>query len=156
MPAPSAVPETSLELLRTFAAPIEKVFDAFTRPEILERWFTQARKHEQKVQITEQDLRVGGRMRLVNTLANGDVYRLECEYREVSPPRRLVFTFTWTSHPNHGDSVVTVDLEPLDPQRTQVRFRQDRFPSVKSRDEHLGGWIECFDVLQEELPQFLK
>lgn len=150
------LPDTSLEISRTLAAPIEKVFDAFTKPEIMERWFTQARKQEQTVTIIEQDLRVGGFLRLENTLASGEVYRLECEYREVTPPRRLVFTFVWTSHPGHGDSVVTLELTPLDSQRTRVFFRQEGFLSVKARRDHEGGWKECFDVLEEELPNFLK
>ena len=151
-----ALPETSLELRRTLAAPIERVFDAFTKPEIMERWFTQARTQEQTVKVIEQDLRVGGRMQLVNTLASGEVYRLECQYREVTPPRRLVFTFVWTSHPGHGDSVVTVELTPIDSQHTSVYFLQEGFLSVKARKDHEGGWAECFENLEKELPAFVK
>ena len=147
--------EHSLEIKRTIAAPVEKVFDAFTKPEITERWFTRSAKSDQVVKVTELDLRVGGRLRLEVATPKGEVYKLLCEYREIERPRRLVFTFVWVSHPGHGDSVVKVDLHPLGPSRTEVRFRQEEFLTAKSRDDHEGGWIECFDVLEKELPTFL-
>lgn len=155
MTTPQSVPETSLEITRTIAAPIEKVFDAFTKPGIMEQWFTRSAKQDQVVKVTELDLRVGGRLGLDVTTPRGDVYRLLCEYREIERPQRLVFTFVWVSHPGHGDSVVTVDLQPLGANRTEVRFRQEGFLTVQARKEHEGGWIECFDVLDKEMPTFL-
>jgi uncharacterized protein YndB with AHSA1/START domain len=140
----------SLELERVLDAPNARAWDFFTKPELMERWFTNAH-HNQVVKISEQDLRVGGHLRLTNTLVSGEVYRLDCEYREVSPPRRLVFAFVWLSHPHHGDSVVTIELAPLGAERTRVRFRQEKFPSAKARDDHRGGWIECFEVLRQSL-----
>ena len=156
MPATQPVSEHSLEIRRTIAAPVEKVFDAFTKPEIMERWFTRGAKQNQVVKVTELDLRVDGRLMLEVTTPKGDVYRLACEYREFERPRRLVFTFVWVSHPGHGDSVVKVDLQPLGPSRTEVRFRQEEFLSAQARKDHEGGWIECFDVLEKELPAFLE
>ncbi len=155
MASKPTLPETSLEITRTIAAPIEKVFDAFTKPEIMERWFTRSARQNQFVKVAELDLRVGGRLRLDVTTPQGEVYRLLCEYREVKRPERLVFTFVWVSHPGHGDSVVTVDLRPLGTGHTEVKFRQEGFPTVQARKEHEGGWIECFDVLNKEIPAFL-
>jgi uncharacterized protein YndB with AHSA1/START domain len=146
--------ETSLEITRTIAAPIEKVFDAFTKPEIMERWFTRGVQQNQVVKVTELDLQVGGKLRLDVTTPKGEVYRLLCEYREIERPRRLLFTFAWTSHPEHGDSFVIVDLESQGANRTEVRFRQQGFLSAKAARDHEGGWIECFDVLEKELAAF--
>jgi uncharacterized protein YndB with AHSA1/START domain len=77
---------------RTFEAPAEAVFDAWTNPEVLRRWWKAAPSHE--VTVAELDLRVGGGYRLaMNDTESGEQHVVHGTYREVSRPDRLVYSW---------------------------------------------------------------
>lgn len=91
-----------LELRRTFAAPREKVFRAWTEREALERWMC----HDGDANATrylELDVRPGGRYRMevtttkgyrtAGTTPPGERYLLFGTFREVKPPEKIVFTW---------------------------------------------------------------
>ncbi len=85
---------TTLEVSRTVAAPRETVFQAWTDPEILTKWWRVDAGWS--TPIAEVDLRVGGRYRLGMFEPGKDgPYVVGGEYREVTPPEKLVFTWIW-------------------------------------------------------------
>ena len=99
----------AVRLERTFAATPEEVFDAWTSPEVLTRWW--AAQPSWTSPGCEVDLRVGGRYLLRMRDEDGRVYAVGGEYREVDRPRRLVYTWCWegtdgpdpgTRQPRHG------------------------------------------------------
>jgi uncharacterized protein YndB with AHSA1/START domain len=84
----------TLRIERTFQAPAEAVFDAWTSEEVIRRWW-QAEHHWETTEA-EVDLRVGGVVRVVMRDPNKDVeYGGGGTYTEIEPPTRLAFTWIW-------------------------------------------------------------
>jgi glutathione S-transferase len=133
----------ALEVRRTFAAAPERVFAAWTTPEELKLW---AGPGPIECPVTEVDLRVGGRFRINMRDPNGKEYRVVGTYREVDPPRRLVYTWSWETDPLVTDSLVTVDFHDRSG-KTEVVLRHEKFPDAERRDRHQVGWTACLEKL---------
>ena len=140
--------QTTLQLTRTFAAPREKVFRAWTDPEEVKRWFHPPGYETPSAEI---DLRVGGRYRLgMRKLPDGEVFYLSGTYREVRRPERLVYTWQWEAEPELGDTLVTVEFHDRGGS-TEVVLTHELFPNEKARGEHERGWSSSFDKLAKIL-----
>jgi uncharacterized protein YndB with AHSA1/START domain len=140
--------ETSLRVERSFDASPEEVFDAWTSPEVLRRWWA---VHPQgSTPVAEVDLRVGGRYRLTMEAPDGSRHTVVGEYREVERPSRLVYSWQWEldSGERGHISTVTVAFLPRDG-RTQVVLEHTELPDAESRDQHAQGWSACLAVLRE-------
>jgi uncharacterized protein YndB with AHSA1/START domain len=133
----------ALEVRRTFAAPPARVFQAWTRPEELKRW---AAPGPMETPLAEVDLRVGGQYRIHMRAPDGAEHRVFGVYREVDPPRRLVYTWTWEDDPEVIDSVVTVEFHDRGGS-TEVVLRHEALPNKDRRDKHEVGWNGCLDKL---------
>ncbi len=138
--------EEMLNLRHVFRAPPEKVFAAFTDPKIVAAWFGPTRT---RVNVVELDLRVGGDYRFDLHMANGEVNKLVGTYVEISPPRRLVFTWSWTGGETQN-SEVTLDFE-AHINGTELHLVHRKLPSADQRDNHEKGWISSFGCLEEAL-----
>ena len=92
-----------LTMTRRFNAPPAAVFDAWTNPEVLRRWFAAGPDAECAEAVV--DLRPGGAYRLAMKVPTGDVYVCIGEYVEIDRPKRLVFTWRWEGMPAEGDGV---------------------------------------------------
>jgi uncharacterized protein YndB with AHSA1/START domain len=145
--APSAQTQeqASVRVSRTFQASRQRVFKAWTDPELLIRWFIE---DDSEMQVRELDLRVGGRWRFDGT-ERGRPWALEGEFREVVPPERLVYTWKWADEPalgGPGDTVVTVEFREKG-NATEVTVTQDGFTNSVARAEHDRGWVGCLERL---------
>jgi uncharacterized protein YndB with AHSA1/START domain len=144
---------TTLRLRRTFAATPEEVFDAWTNPEVLIRWW--AAQPTWTSPGCEVDLRVGGRYTLRMRDDDGKTYAVGGVYREVDRPHRLVYTWCWEGtdgpHPGHV-SLVTVELH-ADPEHggTTVVLEHSELASEESRAGHESGWIGALDNLARRI-----
>jgi uncharacterized protein YndB with AHSA1/START domain len=85
--------EIALELTHRFAGPREQVFDAWTNSEVLKRWWAAGATWD--TPLAEVDAREGGSYRLSMRTDEGEVHTVYGEYREVRPPERLAYTWTW-------------------------------------------------------------
>jgi uncharacterized protein YndB with AHSA1/START domain len=83
-------------IVRTFDAPKHLVFEAFTTPELVERWWHARRG---RVTLCEIDLRVGGLWRYVMIAADGTEVGFHGEYREIVPNERIVSTEVYEGLP---------------------------------------------------------
>ncbi len=138
--------QTSLRLERTFAAPREKVFRAWTDPEAFVKWFSPSDQHETRIQL---DPRPGGRYSIEMKTPEGRLYRGAGTYREVRAPERLVFTWKWEHEPA-GESETLVTVEFLESgSGTRLILTHERFATETSRQEHEKGWTDCLDRLQK-------
>jgi len=141
-----AVPRSrELWITRTFDAPRELVFRAWTEPERAKHWFAPAGC---TVESCTMDLRPGGAWRSCMRWPDGSDHWQGGVFREIVPPDRLVFTFAWedeAGRPKH-ESVVTVRLADLGG-KTELTFHQAVFESESSRDSHAGGWNSTLDLL---------
>lgn len=140
------VSDRELLIMRVFDAPRELVFEAWTKPEHLIRWWGPAEFPADSITV---DVRPGGRWRhSLRSLEDGSLLWHEGEFREVVPPERLVFTFAWDGS---EETIVTVTFEERAGGKTLMTFHQAPFSKVPDRDGHIEGWTSCFDRLEEHL-----
>jgi len=98
--------ERELVVTRTVNGPAHIVFEAWTRPELLERWWA-PKSFPISLLSCETDVRVGGRYRLVFGY-EGSTMEFFGRYLEVTPHSRLVWT---NDEGDDGGAVTTVTLE---------------------------------------------
>lgn len=141
--------EQELVIDRTFEAPRDLVWKAWTDAEQMKHWsapkgFT--------MPVNEGELRVGGKWRSCMVTPEGKELWLGGEYREIVAPERLVFTHAWDGPDGKPgpETLVTVTLTEQGG-KTKMNFRQTGFDSVESRNGHNDGWSQCFDLLAELL-----
>src|ERR1700694_2027981 len=89
-------------LTRVFDAPRHLVFDAFSKPELLKRWFG---PRGWSLVGCEVDLKVGGGFRFVLRGPDGKEMGMRGVYREIAPPERSVHMESFDDYP--GESQVT-------------------------------------------------
>jgi uncharacterized protein YndB with AHSA1/START domain len=143
-------PTLALEVKRVIKAPIARVFEAWTKPELIRQWFCGCGGGMKSAKI---DLRVGGQFVYVLAREHSE-FSLHGEFREVNPPKRL--SFTWNNEESCagtiGDSEtqVTVDFTEL-AGGTEVRIKHERFTNADSRDRHSDGWTRLLENLEKVL-----
>src|SRR5438270_13274485 len=84
------VPAKEIVIERVFDAPRERVFDAFTKPEHLQKWWG---PRMVSIPVAEFEARPGGRVFLAERALDGTMNYLAGEVREIERPSRLVFAF---------------------------------------------------------------
>lgn len=89
--------DRELAFRRVFNAPRRRVFDAWTKPEHLVRWYG---CHSSSLIVCEVDLRVGGSYCFVVRMTDGTQHALSGVYRDIVPPERLVFTQRFNDDPD--------------------------------------------------------
>jgi uncharacterized protein YndB with AHSA1/START domain len=146
--ANQATAQHELVITRTFDAPRNLVFKAWTAPEHMVRWLG---PHNFTAPSCKMDFRPGGAYRACICAPDGKEYWMRGIYREIVEPERLIFTFSWEEDGERGrETMITITFgEQGD--KTRMTFRQAFFETVENRDSHHGGWTECF----ERLAQFL-
>ncbi len=149
-----AIKEDNLKVLvieRIFDAPRERVFKAWTDPEQMMQWFC---CKDFKVVLAEVDLRVDGKWRSSMESSEGNIYTEVGVFHEIAKPERIVTTWAWEAiggeekHEIGYETVVTVNFEVYETDKTKMLFRQEFFETVESRDSHNQGWSEAFDNLE--------
>lgn len=100
--------DSEIRMTRLFNAPRELVFEAMSKPEHVKQWWGRLGEGY-SVPVCEIDLRVGGRWRFVNRHPKGEA-AFHGEYKEVSPPDRIVFTEIFEDFPD-SPSLVTSELK---------------------------------------------
>jgi uncharacterized protein YndB with AHSA1/START domain len=137
----------TLRIERTFQAPAEAVFDAWTTEEVMRRWW-QA-EHGWETSEAEVDLRVGGVVRVVMRDPNTDVeYGGGGTYTEIDPPARLAFTWLWDGDTRR--TLIELDFEETGGVTT-VSFVHSGLWDEEAVRSHEGGWGRIFDNLGRAL-----
>lgn len=131
----------SIVVRQVVPAPPERVFEAWTDPAQLRRWWGPP-----GVECIEAvvDLRVGGAFRLANQLPNGHVLEISGEYHAIDPPNLL--RHSWhVGDPAEGEpSHVTVAFTPHG-QGTEVTVTHENVTDPADRQSREAGWIGCLD-----------
>jgi uncharacterized protein YndB with AHSA1/START domain len=142
-----------LRIERTFTAPAEAVFRAWTSEEVMRRWF-----HGQQAWETptaEVDLRIGGAVRVVmRDPLEGTEHGGGGHYTEIDPPTRLAFTWSWDDDPT--ETLIELDFTESDGATTVV-LTHNSLRDEDSVRSHEEGWNTCLDnlarALDEEQPR---
>jgi uncharacterized protein YndB with AHSA1/START domain len=132
-----------ISLKRVMKAKRARVFDAWTKPDLMARWFF---PDAQWSAIVQCDLRVGGHYELNMRDVEGRTHKQFGEYREISPVSRLVFTWSCLEL-SVIDSVVTVELQDSG-DLTELTLTHVLPPDPKIRREHEEGWTGCLGNLE--------
>jgi uncharacterized protein YndB with AHSA1/START domain len=142
----SAAPRPALTLKRRLNAPPAQVFQAWTDPQKIVRWFGPAATIPDSVKA-EMDVRVGGRFRASFTTDNGEYHEVGGVYREVVTNERISFSWAWHSTPER-ESLVTITLRP-DGGGTLLTLHHEQFFDEAARDGHVRGWTGTLDKLEQ-------
>ncbi len=144
---------SDLEILitRRFDAPARRVYEAWTNPELVRRWWV--RNEGETMTVCDIDLRVGGSWRYVTRVPSGDEFGFHGTYLEIVPNERLVTTEVFEGYPD-GEAVNTWTVDERDGVTTlSVLVRHS---SVENRDGHLnsgmeGGMQICMNNIEDLL-----
>ena len=146
--------DTEVRMQRVFKAPRAFVWDCFTKPELLKRWFV-CRGYA--LSVCEVDFRVGGYWRYVLTHPERPQMGMGGEYLEIQAPERSVHTEAFDDFP--GQATVTGEWHERD---GVTEFTGTvRYPSKEVRDAVLAsgmadGASECYDNLARVLAETVQ
>ena len=134
--------ELVLELSHRYTAPRDDVFDAWTNPEVLRRWWAAAPTWA--TPLAEVDAREGGGYRLSMRTDTGEVHTVGGEFTEVRAPERLAYTWAWEEGPEAAmagseSTLVIVDFHE-DGDGTLVTLTHSGFADEETRGMHAQGW----------------
>jgi len=130
----TALGEQSIRITRRFNAPQQLVFDAFTKPELIQRWMG-SNFGDWSWASCDVDLREGGAYRYVWQQPDGTQMAISGTYREVTPPTRTVSTQVYDGMTDFGEMLVTIMLTERDGETLLEEIVQ--YPSREARDTDL-------------------
>jgi uncharacterized protein YndB with AHSA1/START domain len=129
--------DTEILITREFGAPKHLVFQAWTTPELIKRWWSGDRG---EMTIAEVDLRVGGKWRFVMTAHGGFEVAFHGEYREIIPNERIVSTEVYEAVPE-GQALSIVTFAEADGRTTLTLLMQ--LASKEERDMVISSGMEA-------------
>ena len=143
--------EREIHIERIFDAPRERVWSAFTNPELIAQWWGRGNE----LVVEKMEVVRGGHWRFVEHAPDG-VHGFEGRYREVTPPERLVHTFEWDGMPGYT-ILETAEFFDIGDGRTRL-VSTSLFFSPEERDGMLnsgmeGGMAESFAALDRLLAE---
>ena len=143
--------DTQILITREFDAPKELVYEAWTTPELVRRWWSGQRG---EMTVAEIDLRVGGRWRYAMVANEGFEVAFHGEFREIVPNERIVSTEAYEGIPDADEhaSLNILTLTEADGRTTLTVLVEH--PNQEGRDAHInsgmeGGMQEAMDRLEE-------
>jgi len=128
--------DREIRIERVFDAPRDRVFAAFTDPDLIPAWWG---PRDTTTVVDQMDVRAGGSWRFVVGNPDGSETGFRGTYREVTAPERIVQTFEWEGMPGHV-SVETATFEDLG-DRTRL-VTTSIFHTTEERDGMLGSGME--------------
>ena len=140
---------TTLIMRHTFNAPIERVFDAWTTPEVMREFYCPG---EIACTSIDVDLRVGGSYRIVMRQPDGEDYVSYGTYREILRPSKIVCTQQWEEDDTslEHQTLLTLAFAQIGNQ-TELTLTQVNLRDEASRDRHAEGWGACLSKLERVL-----
>ena len=137
-----------LRMERVIAATPERLFELWTDPDELAKWWGPEAFTTPKYTM---DVRPGGRWCTTMRRPDGSEHVVSGIYRALEPPNRLVFTWGWDDDAGMRghETEVTVTFEPA-PGGTRMTLVQQTFADADSRNRHEHGWTSSFVCLARE------
>ena len=139
----------TLTIKRTFDAPVQLVWDAWTKAEHISQWWG---PKGMETRVVNHDLKVGGQWKYVMQMPNGSEFIAEGEYQEIDPPNKLITTANF--RPMTEGVTMEILLEANE-DKTDFTFNVIH-PTAEycKQQEEMGfynGWGSTFDRLGELL-----
>jgi uncharacterized protein YndB with AHSA1/START domain len=144
--------DCEIAMARVFDAPRAMVFDAWTKPELLKRWWGPP---GWTLPVCEIDLCVGGAWRQVMRGANGKEMVLHGVYREVVRPQRLVYTQLITGCGGQGSAEALNTMTFVEEAGRTTMTSTMRYPSKEVRDSVINSGGRRIDEVYDRLAELL-
>ena len=148
-----AVAHETVRVSRIYRATVDAAFDAWINPQKLAKWFG---PKGYRAEVLDHDLQVGGRWRFRMIGDDGEGFHHFGTFVEISPPRRLVFTWAseeqvegWRDE-DGKPTLVTVDFAPAD-DGVEVSVTHERLQSDQARRGLTAGWGGGLEALADFL-----
>lgn len=140
-------PGRVVRIERRFDVPAEAVFDAWTSPEVMRRWFHCA--PDWGTPEAEVDLRVGGEIRVVMRRPDGGEGRARGEFKLIDRPRRLVMSWTFDDDPSN-EQLLELSFAESEGSTTVLLINRG-ISTDERRDAQDWGWHGCLGELNRLL-----
>jgi uncharacterized protein YndB with AHSA1/START domain len=140
----------ALVLRRTYKAPIQRVFDAWTNPVTLQRWFC---PDDMTIPEMHFDPQVGAPYRITMRKSDGELFIVFGQIREVRSPERLRMTWQWEDDdgkPEGNETLLTLDFHARG-NETELVLTHENLTNEESRAGHERGWNQGLDKLAKQL-----
>ena len=137
----------ALTLTRKINASAERLYDAWTQPELMKKWFHPAK--DWTTPMAENELKVGGGWRIQMAKPDNSVFFPGVgQYKVLDRPNKLVFTW----HPYAAqdyETVVTLLFKKVSDTVTELTLIHEGLRNEKDKADHNGGWVGCVGVLAD-------
>lgn len=140
--------DRELVVTRVFDGPVRLVFEAWSKPELFQRWWV-PKALGVPLRACEMDVRTGGGYRLEFGLDAANSMAFFGKYTDVTPPSRIV----WTNEEGGEISVTTVTFE--DQGGKTLLTLSELYPSKAACDEALQGSAAGLPGQFEQLDELL-
>jgi len=132
----------SLRVSRLIKAKRSRVFDSWTKPELMNLWFAPG---TMTVPHAAADLRIGGAYRVEMKNGSEITHVVTGVYTEIVPDELLSFTWGWENNPGPESQVTVIFKDAAG--GTEVILTHERLANEESREKHLHGWEGCLQNL---------
>ncbi|WP_420414574.1 SRPBCC family protein [Roseibium sp.] len=140
----------STTVRRIIKADPETVFEAFSKAEALQKWFSP--HPEITLEVLEFQFWEGGTYRFRYSMRDGSTPVLGGRFERIKPHQKLAFTWTWEAPDPHADIPTIVSIEFLAREgTTEIVLTHAQIPSEAIADRHAAGWEATFDHLETAL-----
>ena len=134
-----------IHLVRFVPAPPDVVWNALTDPAAMAKWWG---PEGFVCPSVDWDPQPGNAFRIAMQPPQGELFHLRGEFREVTAPNRLVFSFVWDPpDPDDRETVAALALERLGEAGTELELHQGWFATEERRALHEEGWADSLNRL---------
>lgn len=159
----SASQSPLIKIIRTFAAPVERLWSAWSEPELVKQWWGPVGYSCPEAKI---DFRIGGKCILAMKGPDNEVLWSVGIYEQLVPFKKMISTDNFSDENGkiisardagmpaewktswNGSAYTTIDFEATDRNETKMTFNHEGLPK-EMYDECTEGWNGSFDKLQK-------
>lgn len=125
-----------------FDAPLERLYEAWHKPELLQQWFAPG---DMLVAQAMSSFQEGGKFRIVMQDTDFSQHILMGQYQTIVPNQRLAFTWQWQD--SDLMTHVSLDFARVNDSTSELTLTHNGFPDQEMADDHQDGWIACLEKL---------
>ena len=137
---------TILMVQRTINASAERLFDAWTKPELMKKWFHGGAN--MTTPVAEVDLKTGGAWKVDMKTSDEKVYHCFGTYQVIDRPHKLVFTWSPTNGKDDYMTTVSVLFKKVSESVTELTLTHEGLRNENEYKSHSGGWDGCLGSLE--------